>query len=271
MTPDVAQAIAAMPTLDALMIWLANQPIWLGAILMIGLPVLLSVLGALLVTVIAGRGVLIENNLVGGAKFSFLAQVFCSLLAFVVVDGAIRYNQVRAAIQTEVSALRLFLETVEQRPGGDTIRPAVRHYADIVVGHEFLTMQLGLESPLARAAMDEVMARYMAIGGGRHHDRIEMLQADQLLVRAKQSRANRLNAVRWGLKTVIWTIVAANVALAVAFNWFFGNPSLRMQLLMAALLTAAIMIVTYMALLLYHPFSGDLAISPKTYAVLRAP
>jgi hypothetical protein len=269
----VAQAIAAMPTLDALMIWLANQPIWLGATLMIGLPVLLSVLGALLVTVIAGRGVLIENNLVGGAKFGFLAQVFCSLLAFVVVDGAIRYNQVRAAIQTEVSALRLFIEIVEQRPdgAGDAIRPAVRHYADIVVGHEFLTMQLGLESPSARAAMDQVMARYMAIGGGRGHDRVEMLQADQLLVRAKQSRANRLNAVRWGLKTVIWTIVAANVALAVAFNWFFGNPSLRMQLLMAALLTAAIMIVTYMALLLYHPFSGDLAISPKTYAVLRAP
>ena len=273
MTADIAQALAALPTLDALMIWVANQPVWLGVVLLILLPMLLSVAGALLVTAVAGRGALIQNNLVGGAKFAFLAQVFCALLAFVVVNGAIRYNQVRAGIQTEVSALRLFIETVEQLPNGagEAIRPAVRLYADAVVEHEFLTMQLGQESSRARAAMDQVLTRYMAIAGVSQHDRFEMLQADQLLVRALHSRASRLNAVRWGLKTIIWTIVAANVALAVAFNWFFGNPSLRMQVLMAAILTAAIMIVTYMALLLYHPFSGNLAISPKTFAVLRAP
>jgi hypothetical protein len=272
MTPEIAQAIAAQPPINGAMIWIASQPIWYGTLLLVALPMVLSVLGVLLVNLLAGRAALIENNIVGGAKFAFLAQVFCSLLAFVIVDGAIRYNQVRANIQTEVSALRLFIETVEQVQGDAAakVRPAVRRYADAVVSHEFQTMQLGAESPLARAAMDQVIARYTAISAGRVRDQLDLLQADQLLSKALLSRAGRLNAVRPGLKAQIWSVVACNVLLAIAFNWFFGNPSLRMQAFMAALLTAAIMIVTYMALLLYHPFCGDLSISPSTYAVLRA-
>jgi len=36
------------------------------------------------------------------------------------------------------------------------------------------------------------------------------------------------------------------------------------------LLTAAFTVMAYLALLLYHPFVWELAISPKTYAVLRS-
>jgi len=50
-----------------------------------------------------------------------------------------------------------------------------------------------------------------------------------------------------------------------------GFADFNLMQMTAAFLAAAIMIVTNVALLLYHPFSGDLAISPKPYAVLRRP
>ncbi|CAA7623923.1 conserved membrane hypothetical protein [Candidatus Terasakiella magnetica] len=270
MSPDLAYATEGLALLDAAMIWLVNLPIWKGALLMIGLPVLVSIVGVLMVNAVVGSATLIENNVVGGAKIAFLAQVFCALLAFVLVDGAIRYNQARAHIQTEASALRLLVEIVEQVPGpkAAAMRSGVRHYVQAVVTHEFQTMQYGAESPTAHAALVAMLEGYMAIDAKDEHERLNLLQADQLVVKTLQSRAGRLNAVRPGLKTVIWTVVAFNVMLAITFNWFFGNPSPSMQVLMAALLTAAIMIVTYASLLLYHPFSGEMAISPRPYAAL---
>lgn len=271
MNEELARLIEALPLLDLILIGIANLPTWLGTLLVIGVPVLLSALGVLLTNWLLGSEVLIDNNIVGGAKLAFLAQVFCALLAFVIIDGALRYNEVRANIQTEVSALRLYMETLDQlsAPEARDMGRLVKAYADQVVTQEYRTMQLGAESAAARAAMKDLLEGYLLLPARNEHERLLKLQADQLLAKAMEGRAGRLNAVRPGLKTLIWTVVVLNLALAISFNWFFGNPSLAMQMLMAMLLTAAIMILTYLALLLYHPFAGEFANSPAPYAVLR--
>ncbi|MEO5375202.1 MAG: DUF4239 domain-containing protein [Alphaproteobacteria bacterium] len=253
-----------------ILLWLAVQPAGLGAALVIGTGVVISAIGITVVTLVAAPATLLENNLLGGAKFAFLAQVFAALLAFVLVDGGIRYTDARGSLQAEASALRLLDETVSElaHPAREDIRAAIRAYADTVVRSEFITMQQGRESPTAAAAFDRLIDLHVGALPADERDALIRLQADSFLARAVSARATRINAVRPGLKSLVWMIVAFNTGLAITFSWFFGNPSYVGQLSMGVLLTTAIMTVVYMAILLNHPFSGDLAISPQPFRFL---
>lgn len=253
-----------------ILLWLAVQPIALGAAVMVGGGVLVSAIGITVLRLIVPPGVLVENNLVGGAKFAFLAQIFASLLAFVLVDGGLRYTEARANLQAEASALRLLDETESElaHPSVEAIREAIGAYADTVIRSEFITMQQGRESPTAVVALDRLIDLHIAASPADDRDAMNRLQADSFLARVVSARANRINAIRPGLKSLIWTVVAFNTALAIAFSWFFGNPSYIAQLSMGVLLTAATMTVVYMAILLAHPFTGDLAISPQPFRFL---
>ncbi|MBF0094756.1 MAG: DUF4239 domain-containing protein [Alphaproteobacteria bacterium] len=269
MTP-ASVPLNGLDPVATILLWLAVQPVGVGAGLLIGGGVLITVAGITALTLLADRATLIENNLVGGAKFAFLAQVFAALLAFVLVDGGIRYTNARGSLQSEASALRLLDETVSELglSAREDIRAAIRAYADTVIRSEFISMQQGRESPTAAVAINHLIDLYVAAAPATNRDAMIKLQADSFLTRALSARADRINAVRPGLKTLIWVIVAFNTGLAITFSWFFGNPSYIGQLSMSVLLTTAIMTVVYTAILLNHPFSGDLAISPQPFHFL---
>lgn len=252
------------------LLWLAVQPVGLGAGLLIGGGALLTVIGITVLTLLASPLTLLENNLVGGAKYAFLAQIFAALLAFVLVDGGIRYTTARGSLQAEASALRLLDETASELPRSvrGEIHSAIRAYADTVIRSEFITMQRGEASPTADAALDHLIDLHIKARPADDREAMTKLQADSFLARVVSARAGRINAVRPGLKPLIWSIVMFNTALALSFSWFFGNPSYIGQLSMNVLLTTAIMTVVYMAVLLNHPFSGELAISPQPFLFL---
>ena len=62
--------------------WIQSLPLWLGFVIVVGSGVLLSSVGTLIVNVVFTPEELIQNNVVGGFKFAFLAQIVASLLAF---------------------------------------------------------------------------------------------------------------------------------------------------------------------------------------------
>lgn len=266
-------AAAPLDGLDAvstLLLWLAVQPVGVGVAVVIGAGVLLSVIGITAVNAVASPTTVSDNNLVGGAKFAFLAQVYAALLAFVLVDGGIRYTVARGNLQAEASALRLLDETASdlRAPAGANVHAAIRAYADTVLRSEFMTMQAGRESATAKAALDNLVAVYLATVPADDHEALSKLQSDSFLARAVAARNTRINAIRPGLKSLIWTFVAVNTVLAIGFSWFFGSPSYVVQLTMGVLLSVALMTVVYMALLLHHPFTGDLGISGRAFELL---
>jgi hypothetical protein len=267
MNETIDLALDSLPLLSALMLWLVSQPVWVGLAILIGSGALLSIFGALFMEVVATPHILFDNNLVGGSKFGFLAQVFAALLAFILIDGGLRYTQARVEVQTEASALRLFDSTLTQlnARGVPEVRKALRVYVTNVVESEFITMQLGKESAAARNSLNQLLTAYMRLENANEHDRLTRLQADQILTKALQSRQSRLGAIRPGLKNLIWGVVLVNTLISITFHWFFGSSNLFSHMAMGVLLSTAIVTVVYLALLLYHPFTGDLAISSRPF------
>ncbi len=259
-----------MPLLDYWLQSLASLPIWMGLALLIGAGMVLTLLGSLLVGVSGGVGSPPGFNFLSGAKFGFLGEVFAVLLAFVLVDGGLRYSDAREAILQEAGALRLFDAVVADlaAPGTDELRRQVRTYATAVVESEGISMQSGRESLAARAAYERVLDTYLRLPIPSEQERLMRLQADQFLVRIQDSRQKRLQAARPGLRNLIWTIFLINTLIAILFSWVFRARTLAAHMAMATVMTVAVMAIVHLVVLLYHPFIGDLAISLTPYRSL---
>lgn len=265
-----------LPMLDLLLLALAKQPFWTGLAIMVAGGTLLTVIGALLVgaaqdPLLMEPGIM-EANFLSGAKFGFLGEVFAALLAFVLVDGGVRYTDARQQVQIETSALRLFDTVVTDLSGTkvDTLRRDLRIYATAVAEHEFFTMQIGQESMAARHSFEQVLTSYLRLKNRTEQDRLVRLQADQFLAKVLDSRQRRLQAARPGLRTLIWTVFLGNTLVAIMFSWWFRARSLAAHVTMAMVMTVALMVILHLAVLLYHPFTGDLAISSTPYLSLPA-
>lgn len=270
MTPSVDLAYDILPLLDTLLLWVASQPVWLGMLAVVGSAVLISLFGATFVSHVADPLTLAETNMVSGAKYQFLSEVYAGLLAFVLIAAAFRYTDARAQVQTEATALRLFESTISQLSDAKVpeVRDLVQTYVRNVVENEFITMQLGMESTAARGSFQRLIGGYATLDTAGEHERLTRLQADQFLANAMDARQKRLATIRPKLKSLIWGVLLFSSLLAIMFNWFFAGPSFAAHLAMAVLLAAAVATMIYMTLLLYHPFTGALAISPRPFEYL---
>src|SRR5260221_111891 len=88
-----------------LFFWLATQPLWVAAAIMIGGCLLMSVAGTLIVNSIYLPPELIQINLLGGFKFAFLSSVYAGYLGLLLYGVYQQYEQTRGFIDLEVTQL----------------------------------------------------------------------------------------------------------------------------------------------------------------------
>jgi hypothetical protein len=271
MNATLELALEGLPLLDALLLGLASLPIWLGLPILLGCGILITIISSFLISISGSPTATPAGaNFLSGAKFGFLGEVFAALLAFVLVDGGIRYSDARQEVRMEAAALKLFDAVVADLSSPETmlLRQELRTYAQAVVESESVSMQLGQESLAARSAFERVLTSYLRVPVRSDQDRLVRLQADQFLTRIQESRQRRLQATRPGLRTLIWGVFLGNTLIAVMFSWLFRARSLAAHIIMATVMTAALMAMVYLAVLLYHPFTGNLTIDLEPFLQL---
>ena len=85
-----------------------------------------------------------------------------------------------------------------------------------------------------------------------------------------EMRTSRLGDAGEELAGLIWFAMMVAVGVSIVYTWFFGSNLLIPQVLMGVLLASAIMALVTLAVVLGHPFAGELAISNKGFwTVLR--
>jgi hypothetical protein len=276
MNPSLDPGLSQLPLLDVTLLALASMPYWTSLLLLLAGASLFTLIGALLLGAaqdpMAAPAGPVEGNFLSGAKFGFLGEVFAALLAFVLVDGGIRYASAREQVQVEASAMRLFDAVIADLadPSNIKVRQELRIYARAVSDHEFRTMQWGQQSATAQGSFRQLVDRYIGLSDTTEQDRLIRLQADQFLTTMLESRQKRLQSARPGQRTLIWTVFLSNTLIAIGFSWLFRTRSLAAHVLMAVVMTSALMVVIHLAILLYHPFTGALAISAAPYQTLPA-
>jgi len=146
--------------------YLARHPaFWSGFFIFVGVGLAMSLVGLLIVNAYFPQIDLIANNLVGGFKFAFLAQVYSALLAFVLIEAGHRYATESALVSSEATTL-LYLDRAVAATAADqaaAFRRNLRVYARLVVSREWATMAEGDASPETSQAFLALFSSYVAI------------------------------------------------------------------------------------------------------------
>jgi hypothetical protein len=252
-------------------LWLIGQPLWVVASIILGSGLMLTVGGILLTHNYVTSQRLIGNNLVATAKFSFMSQVFTGLLAFMMVEAGTRYANAEALIYNETQALRNLTTLVGHFPGATAgqFQGRVADYGRAVVETEWQRMKAGNDSPFATAAFENLVRTYFSIDPANEQQQSMLTLGNLFMAQAVEARTNRLNNnISQDIATLTWVSLTGLVGITIAFNWFFGSPTLRSQLSMGILLGICILSSVVMIFLLGNPFAGDTAVSAAPFREL---
>jgi ABC-type multidrug transport system fused ATPase/permease subunit len=248
--------------------WLLNTfPTWALALIIIGTFVALASAGLWLVPRLLPDVVGGEVNEIAGVMAGVIAAVYGVFLAFAVVVLYEEFHESRENVQAEAGALARLVRNSEALPAAAStwISTEVRAYRDAVVDEEWAAMRHGGDSPEAWRRLNRV---YAALRG--HEPRGERATAfynasvtaiDDLV----EARRARLNDAESELPGTFMVLLVGGAVLTLCFPLVFGVPHRTMHALMSLSLAVLLGFCLLVAIVLDHPFSGDVTVSSAPY------
>lgn len=249
--------------------YIQSLPIELGLPAVVGAGVLLSAAGTLVANAIFTPEELIENNVVGGFKYAFLAQIVAALLAFSLVDSGTRFVSFQLKSDRELAAVSLMQNLRQYMPAdAGRLRTAENTYLGTVVQDEWLTMRDGKASLETTRALEIWYDTVLSTRIQTDQEKIALSQYLRLFSQVVEARTSRVSDSYSPFENLIWLSMGAAVLITISFNWFFGSYSLATQLAMGTLLTAGVMMLVYLSVVLASPIKSPIGISPAEYVKL---
>jgi hypothetical protein len=250
-----------------LFFWLATQPLWVAATMMIGGGVMISVLGTLIVNTIYLPQELIQNNLLGGFKFAFLSSVYAGYLGLLLYGVYQQYEQTRGFIDLEVTQLTQLdrMAVVLPKTTRDNIRESLKDYARTVIDVEWPQLKRGHGSPEAAAALDNLFYVYLSIQPVTDKEKFVMESSVNSFKDIRENRQHRIRLSGGSLNPLLWGVALLGAIASIVFPWFFGGANITSPILMSTLLAALTMSVLLVILKLSYPFVGEYGILPVSF------
>jgi hypothetical protein len=251
----------------ALFFWLATQPLWFTATIMVGIGVVVSVAGSLVVNSIYLPTELIQNNVLGGFKFAFLSSIYAGYLGLLLYGVFQQYELTRALIDSEVTQLTQLdrMAIALPRTSRDNIRDGLKDYARTVIDIEWPAMKQGHGSAEAGAALDNLLYVYLSMQPVTDKERFVTESAITSFKEIRQDRQNRIRLSGGSLNPLLWGVALLGAVASIIFPWFFGGANITSPILMSGLLAALTMSVLLVILKLSYPFVGEYGILPVSF------
>lgn len=243
---------------------LENVPGPLLGLGIVAVMVVASVAGVVAVRRRVDLAALEPHKDVAGFILAVVSVVYAVLLAFVVVSVWEEFEDAKASANAEAAALWLLhQDALFLGDDGAAAAAATEAYARSVVADEWPAMERAQqEAPETDAALEGMWDAYAAIDPPDRERTVFFDHAVERLHEASELRRTRIFASREGLPGALWVVLIVGAVICIAFTYFFGLRSLRVQVLMVAALGATLGLVLFLALSLELPFTGDMRVGP---------
>jgi len=260
--------IFSLADVSALSQGISRQPFEIGYGSLVLAGIMFALGGMMLFRMLFTTPELIDNNVVGGFKFVYLAQIFASFFFLPLISGAMKYEAVEQAVSNEAGALISFDRLIAQSstPNRENLREMVRRYAKAVVEDEWQANVIGEASPIAKKAIQDIFAEFLNCDAKNSTDNSVLALAREHLLRVVDFRQNRYNAVNDDLLPLVMIVNFTAALISLIFVWIYGSILPRLQLMMSAILAIAIVTVVYVSCVLNNPLLGEIAISNQPFA-----
>jgi hypothetical protein len=248
--------------------WLLNTfSTWALAIVVVGALVLFAAGGQYLVRRRWPQTAEGEHNDVAGVLLGLVGAVYGIVLAFVIVALYEDHQAANAVVRQEATEI----EQIHRGSDAfaDDVRAEIRReladYTGIVIAAEWELMEDGRFSP---RAWERVDALYATLQGYRPRTETQSVFYGEAVAKLDDlvtARRERLHFAEESLPGTFQALIIGGALLLIAFMFFIGIRSVRVQMTMIVALAALVGVNLLLVVLLDHPFSGDVAVSSHPF------
>jgi hypothetical protein len=246
---------------------LVHLNLWLlGTVLVVGVP-LVAVAAQAAVRRLAPGIVAGEHNDVAGFLIAVVGVVYAVTLAFIVIVTWEEFSAARDTVNAEAAALRGLYRDSQglPEPASTEARAQVVQYAQEVSVAEWQTMDRGDSSPAAAERLGDLFATLRGVGSVTTTQQAFLDDAIDRLNDVTQRRAERISAAEESTPGVLWVAILVGGAVTLGFALLFGVSDQRLHYLMVGGFAAVLALQVFVILVLGHPFSGDVRVSPEPF------
>lgn len=236
--------------------WIAEQPLAAGWTWAIVGSLVMGMMGSLASNLLIGPDE--RDTTVTGMKLEVLGQVFSGLLIFVLVHGAMLQYDLRTLIDQE-GRLLTDIHLTAQRTDPERLGVAVQRYAKMVIEHEMPALARGRTDLTTQGAFEDMLLAFAAAPATISPDTGETL-AQLVDIRAK--RVTR--SIPDPLLGYAWLGVAFSTVCTIMFSSLVAGSSVIVQGILTTFMSLSAVTIAYLAILMNHPWSGDMSISART-------
>ena len=213
-----------------------------------------------------------RHNVLTASIFSIVGVTYAVLLAFVAMLAWEEFNAAKAASGREAILLVDLDRTAAAltEPAGAALRGDVAAYARAVIATEWPAQAQGRDAPAGEPILDHangIVAALHPADLGAANVQGALLAA---MSRLRDARDERRAAAETTIPDVVWFVVVAGGAVTMTFAALLGTSSLRLHLVLAALLALSGVLVLVMIVALSHPFRGDFRVTARPFEAALA-
>ncbi len=241
------------------------------AIMLVVAFVAVALLGQYVVNRVVKIDVLEKHHSAGEAMMGVVGTLFSVLLGFMVASAMGRYQDAQTYSQLEASNVASVFRIArglsdEDRP---RIRKLCRQYVDDVINSEWPKMAEGVKINHGWVVYQELWES--VVSAVPENDRQNNLQQGLIasMTDLGENRRERILLSETSTPTALWLIIASGALITVAFTYIFASQFPRVQGFMTTLVASAMALNIWLLSAYSYPFTGELAIQPKMFILLK--
>ena len=251
--------------------WFVNLPDWLYGILAVMFAVGIGV-GGLLITRrrIARLHETVSHNEIVSYYLSTVAIFYGIMLGLIAVSVWEGYNGAVTAVASEAGSLSALYRDVSgyPEPTRSALQTELREYTRYEIEVAWAEHRQGIITPGGMHRLwrfQDNLQGFEPKSLGQQALHFETLRAFDDLI---QKRSLRLDTITARLPRPLWDFVFLGAILSFVVSWFFQLKSFAMHVWMTAFFAALLGMEIHLLVIMNHPYSGSLGVSPEAFEVV---
>jgi ABC-type multidrug transport system fused ATPase/permease subunit len=245
--------------------YLSELPIFLGAVIYIGIIMLIALSGALLFHRYVPRAVLEAHNDIAGFVFAVVGVVYAVLLAFIAIAVWENFGAAEQHTYEEAARLTVVYRKSDLFPQVHALRAELKRYVQTIVDREWNEMYYGKHDAQAEASAERIanQIRHLQVRTpAQQNVHAAMMDSmDQALV----DRDFRTGAASIGVNAFLWFIMFVGAAATIVFAYFFAYNNRWALIAIVGMLAFMLGLVLYLTAAVDYPFRGAIHVGPEAF------
>ncbi len=241
----------------------------MGAVIVIGTSMLLSIAGLLVVRRYANIDWLKRHHELASYFFLMIGTLYAVLIAFAIYVVWSASKEAGTNLEREANEVADLSRLSMAMPDSvrSKITPALMEYLSAVVEDEFPSMEQGRDSQRTWAAVQNLWDAYGAIQPETPRLQIYCAESMKHLTQLSDYRRTRLFTSRGTVPATLWYLLLSGAVLLVLFTYFVGHESTWAQAAMTAALAGILAFSLFLVWSLDSPYSGVASVTPQPFSL----